>query len=201
MPTKNDPTKPMLDDIIPKGVRHATYAVDIGLGSLEAAIEHYQKDMGLDMDPDFQRGHVWTREQQVAFVEFFLRDGATGRNIYTNCAGRHSAGALGPYVLVDGKQRLTALLAWLRGEFPVFGSIMRSDVRLTIGRNTLKWHVNDLETREEVLAWYVEMNEGGVVHTKEEIARVKALIEESRRKNARTLPPPPVASSARPRSR
>lgn len=200
MLTKNDPTKPLLDDILPKGVRHATHSIDVGLGSLESTLEHYQKDMGLDMDPDFQRGHVWTREQQIAFVEFFLRDGVTGRNIYTNCIGWYGAAMPGPYVLVDGKQRLTALLAWIHGEFPVFGSIMRSDVRLTIGRNTLKWHINDLETREEVLAWYCALNEGGVIHTKEEIARVKALIKEERLRSTGT-PPPPTSSSGRPRSR
>jgi len=41
----------------------------------------------------------------------------------------------------------------------------------------MKINVNDLQTRAEVLQWYIDFNSGGVVHTAEEIARVKALLE------------------------
>lgn len=38
--------------------------------------------------------------------------------------------------------------------------------------------INDLQTEEEVLNWYLEMNSGGTVHTKEELDKVKHLLEE-----------------------
>jgi hypothetical protein len=43
--------------------------------------------------------------------------------------------------------------------------------------NNIIWHVNDLKTREEVLIWYLEMNSGGTPHTKEELDRVKRMLE------------------------
>lgn len=42
----------------------------------------------------------------------------------------------------------------------------------------LKFNVNDLQTRTEVLRWYIEMNSGGVVHSDEEIERVKELLRQ-----------------------
>lgn len=200
MPIKNDPTKPFGDTVFPKFTRGAPHTYDIGLGDLEYALERHVIDDGLDLDPDFQRGHVWTRDQQVKFVEFFLKEGPTGRDIYTNDPGWGKGLRTGPFVLVDGKQRLTALVSWLRDEFTVFGRWKRSDVRLGGMRNTLKWHINNLETRAEVLQWYLEFNDGGVVHTQEELDRVRRLLDLEQLRNAPTLPPP-ATSSVRPRSR
>lgn len=43
--------------------------------------------------------------------------------------------------------------------------------------NTLIIHVNNLKTEKEVLQWYIDMNAGGTPHAKEEIERVKELID------------------------
>ena len=39
-------------------------------------------------------------------------------------------------------------------------------------------NVNDLQTKEEVLKWYLQVNDGGTPHSKEEIDKVKQMIEE-----------------------
>lgn len=44
-------------------------------------------------------------------------------------------------------------------------------------------NVNNLKTREEVLQWYIDFNAGGTVHSKEEIDRVKKLLEEEKGKS------------------
>lgn len=161
---------------IPKFTEWGSYAVDIGWDYLEDYIKRLEEDHGFDPDPDFQRGHVWTRLQQIAFVEFTLRGGRSGRNILTNCAGWHH-GKAGTMVLVDGKQRLTAALAFIRDEIPAFGHL-RSEYtdKLSIINHSFRWHVNDLKTRAEVLTWYLEINAGGTPHTDEELLRVRALL-------------------------
>lgn len=40
----------------------------------------------------------------------------------------------------------------------------------------IRVNINNLQTRKEVLQWYIEFNSGGTVHTKEEIDRVKELL-------------------------
>ena len=37
--------------------------------------------------------------------------------------------------------------------------------------------VNNLQTKKEVLQWYVDMNAGGTPHTNDEIERVRRMIQ------------------------
>ena len=52
-----------------------TYSVDIGWDFLQKQIDNYVKESNLQLEPDFQRGHVWSIEQQVKYVEFCLKGG------------------------------------------------------------------------------------------------------------------------------
>ncbi len=164
---------------IPKFTRTAGYSVDVVWSHLEQFLEEEIKTNQLDLDPDFQRGHVWTPEQQSRYVEYILRGGKSSRDIQTNCPG-WQAGRVGNYVLVDGKQRVQAARAFLQNQVTVFGGYRFRDFTDTL--NLLgpgfRWHVNDLESRAEVLQWYLDLNTGGVIHTSEEIQRVRVLLAE-----------------------
>jgi len=173
---------------IPQFTRNAPYGVDI---SWDYLARHYMReviDYGLDVNPDFQRDYVWTPEQKVRYVEFVLQGGMTGKDLYLNCPG-HKFGRVGPnygaegyYVLVDGKQRLDAVLGFMNDEFPIFGGNFRRDYpdNPHILTARFHWNVNDLATREEVLQWYIDLNAGGTVHRPEEIDRVRVLKAEGK---------------------
>jgi hypothetical protein len=137
--------------------------------------------LGLDLDPDFQRGHVWTEQKQIEFVEYCLKGGAGSRDIYFNHPGwnTHYKGLM---TLVDGKQRLESVRKFLRNELPIFDGHCLNDFdkpkrMLRISDAYLNFHVNNLKTRKELLQWYLEINTGGVVHTDEEINKVRDLLE------------------------
>lgn len=163
---------------VPQFIRHGSYEVDVSPESLVSTMEDFVKE-GLDLDPDFQRGHVWNDKQRIAFIEFFLRGGKTGRVIYLNNPDWHFANEqeYHDFVIVDGKQRLEAWRKFIHNEIKVFGSYYREytdSIRLV---NTMKVHVNDLRTKADVLQWYIDFNSGGVVHSDKEIARVKRLLK------------------------
>jgi hypothetical protein len=139
-------------------------------------MDRYISQDGLIMEPDFQRGHVWTAAQQVAYMEYFLRGGTSGRDLYTNCPGWYR-GDIKDFVVVDGKQRLTAALRFLHNEIGVFGGhLYKEFTDIPRMHLTFIFHVNTLQTRAEVLQWYIEMNVGGTPHTTDEIDRVKELL-------------------------
>lgn len=48
----------------------ANYEVDISWDYVEDWISGHGKHNPIDLCPDFQRGHVWTRAQKRAFIEF-----------------------------------------------------------------------------------------------------------------------------------
>jgi hypothetical protein len=181
---------------IPTFTRNAGYMVHVGLDYLARHYSRYVIEYGMDVSPDFQRGYVWKPEQKVRFMEYMLRGGSSGLDIYIN-SPTWNQGNLGPdypeawCVLVDGKQRLDAALGFLNNEFPVFGvpgsvgpsrpgnyyrDFMDSP-RMT--QSNFRWHVNDLGTRAECLQWYLDLNSGGTVHTEDELSKVRGLIAEA----------------------
>ena len=153
------------------------YAVDIPWGHLERHLERELEDGKLDIDPDFQRAHVWDLTKQTRFVEFVLRGGTSAQNLMLNCPNYQRGNREGPYVLVDGKQRLESVMRFLRDDIVIFGRHRRSDFTDHMPLHCrFRWHVNELKTRREVLQWYIDMNEGGVAHTSEEISKVNGLL-------------------------
>lgn len=163
---------------IKRFTRNPNYAVNVSWRELIRAIEHYQRDLGLQLDPDFQRAHVWNHQQRISYVEFRLRGGLTGRDVYLNHPGWQST-FKGDFVLVDGKQRLMAVTMFLNNVLPIFGGYFYKDFEdeLHSLEPDFVFHVNDLKTRYEVLTWYLEFNTGGVVHTEVELNRVRQLLE------------------------
>ena len=164
---------------IPQLTSCSGYTVNVGWDYLPFQIARHVLDHNLNMEPDFQRGHVWTPVQKVKYIEYILRGGRSGRDLWFNCPGWQSLSVLGDYVLVDGKQRLDAVLGFLSNEFQVFDGHYFRDYtdRLRGGASPdFVWHVNTLATRTECLQWYIDLNRGGTVHTEEEIAKVRRLM-------------------------
>lgn len=163
---------------IPRLTRDGEYRVDMSWDYLEQWIEG-QDDPKIDFDPPFQRAHVWTEEQQRAFVEFCLKGGRGSSEIRFNCVG-WERGKRGKFVIVDGKQRVEAARKFMRNELAIFGGHKLSDFEDSphLFDATFSIRINDLKTDKEVLQWYLDINTGGTPHTNDEIERVKKMLEE-----------------------
>lgn len=177
------------EDVITKIKVGGDYESSTHLSQLENTIAYYEEEYNLELNPFFQRGHVWTEEQQIAYIEFFLRGGVSAKTIYLNCPwfndNKKEAYDM-DMVCVDGLQRLTALRKFIANELPVFGYYLKDfeDYNALLRCYTLSINVNDLKTIEEVLEWYIDFNSGGTVHSKEEIDRVKKLLDKERAKKS-----------------
>ena len=164
---------------IPQFTTMGSYRANIPWGHLEQWIKENQEEMGLQMVPVFQRGHVWTEDQQIAYVEYILRGGTSGRDIFFNCScwNRQTQTTYTDFVCVDGLQRMTAVLNFLNNRIPAFGSYY-CEYKDKCREPDFIVHVNDLQTEKEVLQWYVEMNSGGTPHSEQEIQKVRQMIED-----------------------
>lgn len=174
------------------------YQVNVGWKYLEDWLKEYKRYGELDLDPDFQRDHVWTEAQESAYVEFVLQGGRSSRTLLWNhpChfrTGEHVAGRDLPktLVIVDGKQRLKAVRRFMAGELPAFGYKLgeyEDPKLLWRHKYDFEMYVNELQTRKDLLTWYVQLNTGGTVHSPEEIAKVRAMLAEEERKRATADP-------------
>lgn len=166
---------------IPQFTPSAPYTVHGAWHNIEDQLKDWNEvayGSPLNLDPDFQRGHVWTEKKQREYVEFILRGGQSSKDIYMNHP-RWMDSFKGEMTLVDGKQRLEAVRKFMRNELKVFGMGYRKDFsnRRTPSDCMFIYHINTLKTRAEILQWYLDLNTGGVVHTDEEIKKVKALLK------------------------
>ena len=157
---------------IPQFTR-AKYSVDIGWGYLETAVQDYK----IDLEPEYQREHVWTPDQQSAYVEYMLRGGESGKDLYFNYAIVDNPNKERTEI-VDGKQRLTAVRLFMADKLPAFGlTLSQFEDRLVSMTIRFTFNINDLQTEAEVIQWYLDLNYAGTPHTEEERARVQKLLE------------------------
>jgi len=178
--------KPSLDwNDVPQFPR-ASYEIDVGWNYLETQIETAIAD-GLDLEPEFQRAHVWTREQQIRYVEYILRGGEVGKNLTFNHTlwDRCAIAPPGSYTIVDGKQRLQAVRTFMRSELPIFASrdpggvgYLASEFKgnMRMHKCTLRWRVCTLASKKELLELYLSINAGGTPHTRAELDKVRVML-------------------------
>ncbi|MFK4705558.1 hypothetical protein ABIC83_002397 [Roseateles asaccharophilus] len=168
----------------------SVYAIDMRLSGIEDFFAKLGKDMAamggvLELDPDFQRGHVWEHHQRERYVEALIRANAP-RTIKFNCPGWQSrgdaAGDIKPFTFqcIDGLQRLTSVRMYMAGDVKVFGGLTVTDLEnspFDPRRIHLQIEVYEFRWREQLLQYYLDLNEGGSVHTTAELDRVRALLE------------------------
>ena len=172
---------------IPQYTRGACYSVNVSWDYLEKHIKELEDGYKLNLDPDFQRAHVWTEEKQIKYVEYILRGGHSAKELYFNCVNWNLL-TPGEFVIVDGKQRLEAVRKFMRNELEIFHNKMLGNKKplkfsdfsekLRMTKADFVFKINDLATRKEVLQWYLDLNEGGVMHTEEEINKVRIMLND-----------------------
>jgi len=158
------------------------YSIDVPLDSVPRTLERYQEAQErfgykFELNPDFQRGHVWTQEQQSSYMEWLLRGGTSGRDIYFNHTGWMTTYE-GDMVCLDGLQRLTAITRFFANEITAFGFFC-DEFEGSIGilpNQTVKFHVMKLQTKRDILNFYLTFNEAGTRHTQEELSRVRSML-------------------------
>jgi len=152
------------------------YSINVSWRYMGQWLKEQIDELKLDINPDFQRAHVWSEAQQIAYIEFCLRGGRGSNTILFNCCGWNQD-FKGPFVLVDGKQRLEAVRKFLNDELIIFDKYKFSDFEDVLYNTGFIVVVNNLKSIKDVLIWYLELNSGGVVHTKEELQKVKDMLK------------------------
>lgn len=169
-------------------VPRTNYAVDFQMHRLKKQFEDYANDYGsFDYNPDFQRGHVWNREKQIAFLEAICRNTipASLLTITLNSPEfehPNHKGDLRGFCIIDGLQRVTAVEEFVDGKFKIFDNQVGYDdldhTPYSFKRVNFRVQVYSFIWRKDLLKYYIDINSGGVVHSDDEINRVKKLLVE-----------------------
>lgn len=157
----------------------ANWGVTVPWDGLNAHLDRWQQIYGLVLQPDYQRAHVWTLAQKIAYIEWVLMGGESGKTLHWNSKNWQRRNECNPIELIDGLQRLTAVQEFLAEQFRVFGytAAQISDTGEFRENGNFLFKMCSLDTRIEVLKMYLVINTGGTPHTKREIARVQKLLD------------------------
>jgi hypothetical protein len=124
----------------------------------------YRSVMGYFL-PSWQRGLVWSREQQIKLIE----SAWLGLNIGTYTLNRSKVYG-GPLdnLLIDGQQRMNALECYLEDQFPVFGflwsEVTDADRRGFEVSRHFSCYITASEDEAYLRNYYNMTNFGGVAH-------------------------------------
>ena len=142
--------------------------VCIGLDYVKSQLAHDETDMS----PPYQRGSVWTIAQQQAFMGHLLQGGEVLPLVF------HRVPDSGKAEVLDGKQRLEAILAWLDGKVDaqlddgrmvnVANLAMGKRHPMGLGRVNVRFRYINLPFAERV-KFYVRLNSAGEKHTKQQL--------------------------------
>ncbi len=124
------------------------------------------------MIPPFQRdNNKWTREQQIRFVENVCAGFRTTLMLYTL---KEDEGLYEQVQILDGLQRLTALLAFIENQFPIFDEFYFRDIdaRLALGTVRPQVRIYTFETEADAVKFYIEMNRD-ITHSADDIYRAE----------------------------
>jgi len=163
---------------IPK-ITQTKYHVDIFWTYLRQWLNSHE----VNLDPDFQREYIWNQKQKEQYIEWILRGGQSGKDIYFNHPGWFK-GFEGEMIIVDGKQRVNAVLDFLDNRVKAYNYYYKEyEDKINYLMASFSVYIADLEKRIDVLKWYIDMNTGGTYHTDKEINHVKNLLEIELREN------------------
>lgn len=134
---------------------------------------------GIDINPDYQRELVWTHSQKVALIE----------SIYTNVEIGKFALIQRPYKenekgyeILDGKQRLMALVEFYTSGFPYKGRFYNEMCSRDQDHfDNYSISIGDLEgniTERQKLLYFLKLNTGGTPVSKEHLDKIRDRLEE-----------------------
>lgn len=136
---------------------------------------------GVDFDPDYQRGLVWTMEDKVSLINSVFSNIDIGKFVFIKRPFKENSPS---YEILDGKQRYSALLDFYEGRFPYKGFIFRdlsNRDKAMFERSPISWADIDEDkmTLSEKYKYFLRLNTGGRVQSIEHIKKVEQLYIEA----------------------
>ncbi|RKX20224.1 MAG: hypothetical protein DRP51_06090 [Candidatus Zixiibacteriota bacterium] len=139
---------------------------------------------GVDLEPEYQRGNVWTPEQKESLIDSIFKNVDIGKiAIIKRPWGPDGNVPLTPklYEMLDGKQRLTALIEFFTGRFSYKGKYY-NDLHPS-DKNHFKYYslsyaeTNNL-TKEQKYRYFLKLNTTGTPVDPAHMERVAGMLQE-----------------------
>lgn len=134
------------------------------------------------LDPPFQRGAVWTKDQKVAWIETMLRGVGLPALFVNQFPGDHPTYGFRE-VVIDGQQRLRATAEFMRDKFRVRGELWSEQTKVwrrqfCHSRSMCNVVLCKYDTLKECAELYLKLLTAGTAHTPAEIEKARQFIKD-----------------------
>lgn len=145
-------------------------------------LEYYGRD-NYDFNPVYQRDLVWTTKQKEEFIKAIMVGNAEVRPTFITPPHSHRASSK-PFEVLDGKQRLNAIISFVRDEFSVdgyyFSDLNCADLsrfyRAPFIYTTVKYYSDkgwDVMSTKQKVELFLQINEYGQKVSDEHLEKIK----------------------------
>jgi hypothetical protein len=131
---------------------------------------------GISLTPDYQRDLVWTEEQKISLIDSIFKNIDIGK--FTIIRRKYKEGQLNHYEVLDGKQRIQALLDFYECRFKYKGLIyndMHWRDRNHFKSYSINWAETEPLTDEQKYRYFLKLNVSGVPIPKEHLDKVRKM--------------------------
>jgi hypothetical protein len=136
---------------------------------------HKAYNPGIDCDPDYQRGLVWTMEQKLSLIDSIFQTIDIGK--FTVISRSFSDKRPQHYEMIDGKQRLNAICEFYEDRWPwrgkLFSELCFADSYHFESFPIIQGEVSGV-TDAQILTLFVKLNTTGTPMDAAHLERVKA---------------------------
>jgi hypothetical protein len=142
---------------------------------------------GVDLNPEYQRGNVWSDEQKELLIDSIYKRINIGSFVFVEKKWFHNNDVTDyMYEILDGKQRYTAILDYIMGKFPYHGKyyhelspVTRNEFencQVLIGELQLDKNTSEYN-KKKVLEQFIRLNECGTTMDKSIIENARKIME------------------------
>lgn len=127
------------------------------------SLVHKYYFFGVDMNPEYQRGFVWTMDDKIKLIESIFDGVEIGKFAFVKLPWKDSQSP--GYEILDGKQRLSCLMEFMADRFAYKGvyysQLSFSDKHYFCNFNITSGEAEEGTTLKQKLRYFLKMNTGG----------------------------------------
>ena len=130
---------------------------------------------GIDLDPEYQRGYVWSPEDEESLIDSIFNNCDIGKFVLINkdCDDDPC------YEVLDGKQRINTILRFFEDRFTYKG-FLYSELSLSDRRKFKRFTISTAEitnpSKEMIYQYFLKVNVTGKVMDKDHLKKVESLL-------------------------
>ena len=148
--------------------------------TIESLIHKYYA-FGVDMNPEYQRGYVWELEDKQLLVDSIFNNIDIGKFAFIYLDDKKWAETVNGYEILDGKQRLSAIIEFYENRFPYNGvyynDLSAKDKNVFLNHIIAQGDVREAD-RKAVLKYFLMLNRTGKVMSQSQLDKVEKMLEE-----------------------